>query len=383
MREELKIEKVIYGGYGLSRKNGFVYLIPFTAKGDKVIAECERKKDYYLCKIVEIKEPSPSREKPVCSHFGICGGCHFQHINREEELSIKKEIVEENLLRIGRLKKSVDEIIGLQRFHYRNKLEYNIIDGDFSFNDINNEKLKIEECFIEEEIIKDYRERKKFQRIEKIIIRCDNQGNIISTGVDRNFKRFIIEKKNNKLRYKFKDVEFEVSPFSFFQTNTMITEKMIEKVKELLKVEKEDVILDGYGGVGTFGISISGFAKKIFIIEKGKNEVIDATNNLVLNRCDNVKVINIDIDESEEYLKLSNKIILDPPREGISKIFCEKLNRYNIEKIIYISCNPATLARDLGRLNNYDIEKIIIFDMFPMSYHIETMVLLRNAPGGT
>ncbi len=383
MREKLKIEKIIHGGYGLARKDGFVYLIPYTAPGDLIVGDCKKVKDYFICELVEILEPSDIREKPKCFHFGYCGGCSFQHIKREEEIKIKKMALEEDLKRIGKIQKNVDEVIFLKRENYRNKVEYSFLDDRFAYFNSKNEKFIIKECFIEEENIKKFREKGIFKNLEKLILRTDSSGKIIAIGVDDNFRRFIIKGKNEKLIYRFNEFEFEVSPYSFFQTNTGIAEKMIEKLNELINPSKEDVIVDGFGGVGTFGISISKKVKNVSIIEKSENEIIDAGNNILRNKCENVKPINIDINKAEDYIEKANKIILDPPREGINKNLIDIINRTKLEMIVYISCNPATLSRDLNLIKDYRIEKLILFDMFPMSYHTEAMVKLKYAPGGT
>lgn len=378
MREKLRIEKVVYGGLGLGRKDGFVYLVPFTAPGDVIIAECIKVKDYFSCELLEILEPSDMREKPGCAHFGLCGSCHFQHIKREEEINIKKEIFQENLLRIGKIKKDVDNVIFLNRENYRNKVEYSFIQNMFAYYNVKNEKFIIEDCLIEDKIIRDFRIKNRFKNLQKLILRTDSDGRIFAIGVDDNLKRFIIKGKDEKLKYRFKNLIFEISPYSFFQTNTEILYKMIEKLKELINPDFKDVVIDGYGGAGTFGTSIAEKVKEVFIIEKSVSETIDAGNNILKNRCENVKIINKDICDTLEYLKMANKIIIDPPREGVNKQLIDGINNFKPELIVYISCNPATLSRDLGRLIGYKIEKIVIFDMFPMSYHIEAMVLLRN-----
>ncbi len=383
MPEKLRIEKIVQNGLGISRKENFIYFIPFTAPGELVIAECKKVKDYFMCELLEVIERVDIRENPICRHFGICGGCSFQHLRRDAEIKIKKEIVEENLKRIAKIEKKVDDVIFLNRLNYRNKVEYSFINNKPAYYNLKNEKFNIKECFIEEGPIKDFREKSSFDRLEKLILRTDSTGKIIATGVDRNLRRFIIKGKDEKLLFKFSQLEFEISPYSFFQTNTEIAGKMIEKLNEILRLEKDDIVIDGYGGVGTFGISLSKSVKKVFIVEKSEKEVIDAGKNALKNRCDNVIVVNKEMEDSEEIIKKCNKMILDPPREGLSKELINIINKIDLETIVYVSCNPATLSRDLGRLKNYRIYKIIIFNMFPMSFHIETMVLLRNAPGGT
>ena len=173
-----------------------------------------------------------------------------------------------------------------------------------------------------------------------------------------------------------------MSPFSFFQTNTKATEVLYNTIIELLQPQKQDTLLDMYCGTGTIGISLCNHVKHVVGVEQVESSVENAKNNAKINNIDNVEFFAKSV---EDWIKQNDKnfnsIVIDPPRAGLSYSVIEHILFLNPNKIIYVSCNPSTLARDLKIIiesNKYKVEKVCPVDMFPQTYHIETVVLLTN-----
>ncbi|MCD6399399.1 class I SAM-dependent RNA methyltransferase [candidate division WOR-3 bacterium] len=367
--------------------------MPFSAPGDVVKVECKGKNDYELCKIVKILEPSPDRVEPKCPHFGLCGGCTFQHIKREKELLYKLSIVKETINRIGKFNIDIDEIITDKDSHYRNKVEYSFFRRKPSFYSVDNKPFAIKECIIEDSLIESVRKKiSDMGGVKKLILRRDARSKVfgIIKGVRKQrdnvekLKRAgvdVIIAPGNKwtgedfLEYEVGDLKLIVSPFSFFQVNTGMIEKMAVVVSDFIQPEKQDIILDAFSGVGTFGLFLARYVKKTVLVESNEYAFKDSIYNKKRNFIENVNSILSPVEKFRDY-RYINKVIIDPPREGIGRAFMEMIDNSNIEKMVYISCNPATLSRDMSFLKRLRPKRIMLFDLFPMTYHIETVVLL-------
>ncbi len=394
--KKLKIEKVVYGGMGLARFEGKVHLVPFTAPGDTVLADCREKKDYSICTIKSIIEPSPVRKKPICSHYMVCGGCHLQHLKEEAEIEIKKEFILETMERIGGIKIQLKGFISGKFHHHRNKLEYSTFRGKPAFHGIDNGPFLMNECFTEDKNITKVRKNIQGLRgVRKLILRTDDTKRvfaILKGNFNQRKNRRILneaevyysispDKKWNGeefLEFRTGGLNLVVSPLSFFQTNKEILERMIDLLPEFLLPDKKDIVIDAYSGVGTFGLSVSRYVKEVRLIEESKFSFDDAIHNIRRNYIENIKVFRGKVEENLDAFNGATKVILDPPREGLHKNVIVTLNEIKPERIVYISCNPSTLARDIKLLDGFKVVEVYGFNMFPLSYHVETIAVLER-----
>jgi len=228
--------------------------------------------------------------------------------------------------------------------------------------------------------------------VKKLILRRDARGKVFGIIKGARKQRDNIEKlkragvdivisPGNKwtgedfLEYEVGDLKLVVSPFSFFQVNSGMVEKIAGVVSDFIQPEKQDIILDAFSGVGTFGLFLARYVKKVTLVESNEYAFKDSIYNKKRNFIENVNSVFSPVEKFRDY-KYINKIIIDPPREGIGKAFMEMIDNSNIERVVYISCNPATLSRDISLLKRLRPKRIILFDLFPMTYHIETVVLL-------
>lgn len=396
-----------------------------------------RNKGIGYAKIVRLIEKSKDRINPLCPIATSCGGCSFQNATYEYELKYKKHKVEEALKRIGHINTKVNDVIGMDNpYHYRNKIQVpfskngkEIVYGFYKAN--THRIIPTEECNIEDIRAKDilktikylmqtmhiepYIEDNRSGVIRHVLIRTsrfyDEVMVVIVSNVDtfpsrNNFvkeltKRFpniktIVQNINTRdtnvilgekerilygpgfIKDEILGVSFLISSKSFFQVNPYQVEKLYSKAFELAELDKNDVILDAYSGVGTIGLIASKKVKKVYSVETVHSAVVNAKDNAKRNNVDNIEIIEADC---SEYLNSTNKkfdvVIMDPPRKGSDEIFLSALKKNSPKKIVYISCAPATLARDLSfLLDKYEIKTVQPIDMFPRSFHTENVCLL-------
>lgn len=299
------------------------------------------------------------------------------------------------LLEEGKVKKIVESP---NQFNYRNKVtfKYNGKVGYYKRN--TNDIVNINYCHLlneslnkEIENINNIRTR---NRIKEIVVRDINESdkqitfdlqkyteNITYPSLKINYtvdNRLIKPIDKSKIIGKICNKEFEVSPTAFFQVNTQQVTNLYNKITEYVKKNVNPTVLDLYCGTGTIGICVSDYAKKILGIEINKMAIIDAKNNAKINNVNNIDFIAGDtktILKNKDYK--TDIIILDPPRAGLDKEVIEDIKRFNAKEIIYVSCDPITLARDIKLLSDlYDVKEVTPFDMFPNTYHVECVSVL-------
>jgi len=429
---ELKIEKLNLGGQGIGYRGGKVCFVDYCIPNEKIRAEViVEKKDYLVARCIEILEPSPYRIEPKCPIFKICGGCHLQHIDYKYQLQLKKEILLDSFRRIGKFEYDNIEVISDHPWHYRNRAQLPIQKnrelkiGYFKrgTHEVVNHKI----CYINQpainkvvNVIRDYIKKSKiliydeFQHkgnLRHLIVRCGTHtGQIFITfvtksdlipeilykglieeipeivGITQNINpqrtNRILGRKNIHLsgRDYYEEIIdkkiFRIGPASFFQVNSPVFEKIIEKIKEEGEGHR---VLDLYAGIGIIGICLSSQFKKVIVVEENSNAVNDGIENARLSGIKNIDFVVGRAEDNLNLIKGCDMIILDPPRKGVKKEIIEEIVRMKIGKIIYLSCNPASLARDMSLFikGNYKIEKVFLFDMFAQTYHIEAMVLIN------
>ena len=437
---KLKIEKLIYEGYGLGRTKDKPVFVSKSVPGDELDIEIIKdNKSFSVGKINSIVSSSPKRIEPKCKHFNECGGCDHQNISYPDQLKFKDEIFKEVLRRQRVILNDSEEsrdpsarpqddieimkmIAGSNHpFFYRNSIRFFIkkINNKIEFcrhHYITNDLIPIQECYLQSEtannILKDLRalfnEKEEIGSLYQIKIRqgkmtdsfmvemitnsedlalrneiisiLKNIGGIRSiyhtvtpTGSLQNAKRYLIFGSPIILE-KVDRYTFQISPESFFQTNSLGIKTLYDIIKEFAKVEMGESVLDLYCGTGSIGIFLSTFAKKVLGVDSVKSAVRDATDNARINKVSNCKFICDDVSLflSSSVLKF-DLVIVDPPRAGLKKEVVEQISKIDFKRLIYVSCNPATFARDIKLFEERGVklQKVQPVDMFPQTYHIE------------
>ena len=381
---------------------------------------------------------SKDRIEPLCKVCTACGGCQFQQLAYPAQLEYKTNRVKESLKRIAHLDVEVKPCLGMDNpYNYRNKIQVplgvdrkrNIISG--FYKERSHEIIAIDECFIEDKRahpilktlkvlmkkmhIEPYNEDTRTGVIRHVLIRTshttpdlmvvlvvnrpnfEGQRNIIKAltqthpeittiveNINTRQTNVILGEKNYILFGKgfiedtLLGVKFKISASSFYQVNPLQTEVLYKEAIKAAKLTKDDVILDAYSGVGTIGLIMAKYVKEVLSVEINQFAVKDGINNARQNGINNVTFI---CDDASKYINnLEDKldiVIMDPPRSGSDDVFLSALLNKKPNRIVYISCNPETLARDLMVLSKkYKVESVQPVDMFPMSSHVETVCAL-------
>ncbi len=431
-------------GEGIGKIEGFTVFVEGGIPGDILnILIVKVKKNYAYGKLMEIITPSKNRITPTCKYYKRCGGCQIQHIDYKEQLNIKRKIVLDNLERIGGIKGvSVSETIGMDYpYYYRNKAQFPVKKGkngiDIGFyslrsHDIvdiecceiqhkNNEKvLKIVKDFINKYNISVYDEVCHKGLIRHVLTKTGFTTNdfmvcIIINGKSLPKSEFLVkelkkidglksvilnintEKTNVILGERCKtiygnpyitdyigDIKFEISALSFFQVNPVQTYKLYSKVVEFAEFTGNENVLDIYCGLGSISLFIAKYVKSVFGVEIVEQAIEDAKRNAKLNNIQNAK---FKAGKAEEVIPeiyeegfTADIVILDPPRKGCEKNVIQTVVNMKPKKIVYVSCDPSTLARDLKDFLQcgYRLENVQPVDMFPSTVHVETIVLLTT-----
>ena len=381
----MEIVRLDHQGRGIGYIDSKIVFVPNALVGEEVdIKITNSKKNYSEGAVLKYIKESNRRVKPACPYYGVCGGCDLMHMSYEEQLNFKQSKVE-NIL-----KRKVNKIVPSNQFNYRNKVTLKY-DGKLGYYEENTHNVvPINSCLLLNDKINNiitYLNQTKLENNKEIIIRSNNDKTMLVLAdeikldypVDSVYINGTLEKGLPHLNESLGKFNFAISPKSFFQVNTKQALNLYNKVLEYGCFKGNERVLDLYCGTGTIGIFISKNVKEVVGVEINESSIIDATINKELNNITNIEFIHSDV--SKINVSNFNSIIVDPPRSGLDKITLGKLNNSKSEKIIYVSCDPITLKRDLDLLNNYTVLEITPFDMFPNTHHVETVVLLLNKEG--
>lgn len=408
----VNIEKIVYGGKGLGKLNSKTCFIPYVLPNEKVKINIKKdKKSFCEGYPLEILEKSEYRVNPECEYYTKCGGCDFQHISYEKQLDLKKEILEEALFRLGKIEKKVDKIIPSENpFYYRNRVQFKINNGEFGFfapesNDIINiDSCKISHLKINEAIESLKKLSKNHKNIKEIHIFYPNTEKALLNIYLNEFEELDFQTikenlpisingagiylKNKRIKtfgksFTFEKVgkyNFRISLDSFFQVNRFQIENILNEV--LKEIEENKIVGDIFCGVGLFTIPVAKKSKKSFGVEINKSAVKDANYNLKINNIQNTKIFETSASKALDIISgyQPEILIFDPPRTGLYKDLINKvLNLKKLEKIVYVSCNPATASRDINLLaDKFKLKKVKMIDMFPQTHHIESIFVLER-----
>ncbi len=358
---ELSLTGMAHGGSAVGRVEGKAVFVPYAIAGERIRARIVQDKGRFAeAELLEVLDSSPHRVQPRCQHFGICGGCHWQHIDYAMQLELKRQIVHDQFIRIGGFKDlSVQPTLpSPDPWYYRSHISlHTTSEGQAGFVSTDQQTvIPIQECHIMRPEL--------FAMLQHIPSHKEQRLQVGNTGKDR----------PEKVHYRVKDHVFQVSAGSFFQVNLPQAEMLVTLVLENLQLQGNERVLDLYSGVGLFTAFIAEHARHVTAIESSPMAVQDAKINLAAFK--NVEILE---GRAEAILKRQkyHAAITDPPRTGMKPKALNTLIQCRPQKIIYVSCDPSTLARDARQLaeNGYRLTVVQPVDMFPQTYHIETVAV--------
>ncbi len=455
--ENIEITDISDKGTGIGRMDNMVVFAEGTVPGD--IADVQvfrKKKNYAEGRLERLITSSPDRVSPPCEHFGVCGGCRWQHLNYGKQLFYKQKQVEEVLKRIGKLTNPVIRpIIGSgETYHYRNRLDFSCSDkrwlspeelksGEPMQKDVIgfhipgrfDKILDIQKCLLQEELSNSIRNEVKRFSVETglkffnllnqegllrdLIIRSTSTGewmvivifredqtekiqvlleHLAKTFPQINSLQYVINPKRNAsifdldvkifrgkdhIMETMEGLRFKISAKSFYQTNSKQAHTLYKVAREMADLKGSELVYDLYTGTGTIANFVAGSAGKVIGIDYIEDAIRDARENSRINHINNTLFFAGDLNKTlnGQFIEENGKpdvIITDPPRSGMHPEAVLKMAEYQPLKIVYISCNPSTQARDISMLNEYySADAIQPVDMFPQTTHVENVVLLN------
>jgi 23S rRNA (uracil1939-C5)-methyltransferase len=443
---ELTIDSLAYGGNGVARLNGFVVFVRRGLPGDRVRARVTKvQRRHAEALATEVLEPGPQRVEAPCAHYPACGGCRFQDLAYEAQIAAKQEQVLDALRRIGGMDEPpLEPIVGAgDVFHYRNKLEYSftqLADGPtLGFHKAGrwDEVLEIEQCWLttdlgntirnavgewargERLVAYDQAEQTGFLR-HLVFREGRNTGQVLVQLVTAPGERFDAGHFVDVLR-RFPEVRsihwsenasaaevtnvpttllwgdeaieeelcglrFRVRPNAFLQTNTRMAERLYALAREFASLSGDETVYDLYCGIGTIGLTLAREALTVWGIELSEESVACALENADLNGITNAAFfagnVGQSIEELHERSGDPDVVVVDPPRAGLAGKALRRLGEIGAPRIVYVSCNPTTLAGDVKRLRDvygYELRRVRPVDMFPHTPHVESVSLLTRA----
>lgn len=396
----VKIDRLDHQGRGIAKVNNITTFIPNSLVDEIVdISIVEQRKKYNIGKINKYIEKSKDRVEPICKYFTKCGGCDLMHMSYSNQLLFKENKVKNIIERYTNIDvNKVQKILYSNDLYYRNKVIFKV-DKNIGFYDKKSYNIvPIDNCLISSKKINEILNILNtcdLNNIKQIMIRTNEidslvviYTNKISSEIINKLKnkcsiiKFDKEYKlisgNNYIIDKIGDYKFVISPDSFYQVNKDTVKILYDKVLEYLNPSKKESILDLYSGTGTIGIYVSKYVKNILSVEINESANKDAIKNKKLNNINNIEFVCDDVANIIDKIKDIDSIIVDPPRSGLDDKTIDYLKKIKSNKIIYVSCDPMTLARDLENLSvMYDIKEITPVDMFPNTSHVECVCVLK------
>ena len=442
-RINLKIDSVSSEGSGVGRADNLVVFTPMSCAGDLIEAHILKvKKSYAFAKIARVIEPSPDRIDADCSVYAQCGGCAFRHMRYEAELQQKRQMVEDALARIGALSLRTEGILSASPLRYRNKAQYPLreengkIKAGF-FAKHSHRVIACKDCLLEPEIfgritqavvyfleqqgIQAYNEMRHTGTARHLFLRCTAGARKIALCLVLNAQGFAMEREfaafmsglfpeiesmvlnfntaktnvilgeqyrtiygSNTIEDTLLGKRFQLSPASFYQVNHDMSEKLYRKVQAYAAPQAGETVIDLYCGAGTIGICTVPPESRLIGVEIVPQAVENARQNAMRNGMENATFLCADAARATQILKEKNIhadcVLIDPPRKGCDEATIDNIVAFQATRLVYVSCNPATLARDLKIFESkgYKAVRACAADLFPRTAHVETVVLLKR-----
>jgi 23S rRNA (uracil1939-C5)-methyltransferase len=442
---ELRIESLAYGGNGVARLNGFVVFVRRGLPGDLVRARVTKvKRNHAEALALEVVESGPNRVAAPCAHYPACGGCRFQDLDYEVQLAAKHDQVRDALQRIGGLAEApLEPIVAAEEvFHYRNKLEYSFTktpDGPaLGFHKAGrwDEVLEIERCWLTTDLgnavrnaVRDWARAEHLEAYDQehqtgylrhlVVREARNTGQVLVLLVTARGERFERDELVDTLR-RFPEVRsihwavndtpaevtnlpstllwgeeaieeellglrFRIRPNAFLQTNTRMAERLYELAREAAALTGGETVYDLYCGTGTIGLSLASKALTVWGVEVSEESVACALENAELNGIANAAFfageVGRSLEELAERAGPPDVVVVDPPRAGLSGKALRRIGRLEPKRLVYVSCNPTTLAGNVKELASdwgFQLQRVTPVDMFPHTPHVEAVALLTR-----
>jgi len=444
---ELRIESLAYGGSGVGRYDGFVVFVRGGLPGDRVRARITKvKRGFAEGAAIAILEPSQDRVEAPCRHFGTCGGCRFQDLAYETQLAQKERQVRDALARIGRIiEPPLEPIVpAVSQYGYRNKLEYSFTAGDegvdLGFHRAGrwDEVVPIDECLLTTDLgnalrlaVRDWAREERLEPFDQgtgdgylrhlvvregrntgqaLVVLVTAPGERFETGYFVEVLRRLPEVRSihwavnespaeqtslptrllwgsDAIEEEILGLRFRVRPSAFLQTNTEMAARLYELAREAAALIGTESVFDLYCGTGTIGLTLAADAREVWGLEISEEAVACAIENAELNGIENVRFFAGNVGQTLEQLRAEagppDVVVVDPPRAGLAGKALRRTGALGASRIVYVSCNPTTLASDVQVLRDeygYELRSCRPVDMFPHTPHVESVSLLTPAP---
>jgi len=369
-RLEVEISDVAFGGDGVARFDGLVIFIPFTVTGDKALVEItERKRDFARGRLIQVQSPAQDRVDPPCTYFGTCGGCQYQHIDYPAQVKIKEQQVKSVFCRIGGFTQDlVKSMLPCPApLGYRNRImirrQWDKTQDRAVYGFLRHDSrlvVDLEQCEIAEPALN------------------DQLTQLRANPPPRNMQKVVLRVMPD---------DWQLHRDSFFQNNFHLLPRLVETVRERLRDAGTAHLVDAYCGIGFFSLSLADLVESFAGVDIDKQCIEPARRNLKQRGVTNGEFIQGKTEEHmdallAQFTSRKTTVILDPPRKGCHKDSLEMLVNAGPKQVIYVSCHPATLARDAKWLcehGGYDLISVTPLDMFPQTQHVECVADLRRA----
>ena len=437
---EVTFEDLTHDARGVCKIDGYPVFVKHALKGETALIEITKKyKSYGLGRLIRITETSPFRKEPICEHFATCGGCNLMHMDYQTQLDFKTFKTQSTLQKLGQIDTDVKPTLGMQNpLYYRNKATFHFDETDGViyagyYREGSHRVVDIHRCHTLPKIfseilaeLKSAAEDNLFQvhskahpngGLKRVIIRqslstkellitmITHQDKSLKSHslIERLTKKFplimgIILNVNSKsfglgtkssiiygvdqIKETIGGMHYSINHQSFFQVNAIQAETMLEEIAKKASIQGDEVVIDAYAGVGHIGMSLAKNVKEVIAIETVKKAVSEGIKAARYNHIENIRFIESDAKDAMQDIPHADLLIVDPPRKGLHSDFIDRVLDQSIPKMIYVSCNVATLARDLKRLKagGYHVVETTPLDMFPQTSHIESITLLERSP---
>lgn len=390
---KIKVEKMDHLGRGIGYNDGKIVFVPKAVMGDILDIEIiSSHKKYDIGKINKIIQSSDNRIVAKCSYYNECGGCHISNLKYFDQVGFKKDKIVDMFKRYLNIDINPGVIDSEKEFEYRNKITYQVKNGKIGLVDINNNFIEIDKCLLVSDRVNKLLgalKNEDLSKVTKMVIRECNNGLILSITGDMNVDNLVnecleiyingVKKYSLEEGYLYIDnLKYRVSDKSFFQINTGNIKRLYDEIVRYGNFTGSERVIDLYCGVGSISLYVSRYVKSVLGIEIVKEAINDANYNKKINNIDNASFICSDVSKIIDKNIDGDILIVDPPRAGLDKHTREIINNANIKKIIYVSCDPMTLVRDIQELDKYKLDGVSVVDMFPQTEHVECVSVLQR-----
>lgn len=395
---QLSVLSPAYGGFTIARDEKIV-LVKGAIPGEVVEVVIEdRKRDYSIARVVSVIEASADRVEPRCSVFGLCGGCQLQFVSSEKQMMMKDEIIMEAVRRTGGMEIILEPSLCDLTWNYRHRAQLKVSHHGVVgfFRESSRDVVSFESCTLMHEpinmLIQRLKETDRLGMLSEIHISVGDTAVVYAKGKAYNrllpdalatagFSGIMLDDEpcsgEVHTGFDLHGIRYTVSPRTFFQSHWSLNAKLVDFVIQELMPLSGKQVLDLYAGAGNFSLPLAVHADRVVAVEENACAVADGLRNAALNGLENCTFVNV---AAEKY-KMKKKfdiVILDPPRPGLTADMVTKIVEKPADTLVYLSCNPSTLARDLKKLKDtYTIRSMRQVGFFPQTYHIETLVFLQ------